>query len=942
MPESGSPVQEGAENAGETGLRRAGPRLFKVVVIGDSGVGKTCLTYRFCNGRFPSKSEATIGVDFREKICLVGDESIKLQLWDTAGQERFRKSMVSHFYRNAHAVVFVYDITRKSSFESLPTWIQECNKHQLTYAMPRILVGNKCDMNDHRAVETARAQKFADLHNMPVCLVTVVFFSSKLELSFSGRSNMIMNEFKNRVNLSDMVEKWSSNDFLTTLFETSAKDNLDDHIESIFMTLVHKLKSSRPMMPEYNMRINLDSLAEQGKASKNKILTIMSDGRSSEEVEKLARILRVEDQKRLRKCEATASNFRVNGNKAYGEKDFLLALDFYAKALCFSVDFEKSAMIYGNRSAVFFEMCDYESALLDISRALKKGCSEELSLKLKIRRWKCFKLLGKSVDDEEMLSVINDSTVSESSRERQLKDFLKNKGLTSESKTKPCHAMDPPKPGCFFGAKRNALLCSGSDLVDLSCIHCVEPRFCDEKCLEEASTFHQFECGWTSFLESVGLGHLAIRILTTAGLENVVTYSVNANLHAMSNTGLLPLDSSEYSSVWRLEEHTDKVTEEDANIYEQNANLLIRWLETKTEYFGKLETLQKTYPQLDQVAIIDIVKKALMKHINQLIVNAHAIGHVMEDGQEKRRGIESFSRDEFVALRETKVATGIFPCSGMMNHSCVPNISTSFYKNVIVVRVAESVKKGDDLFNCYGPFAKRSRKVKRKKELAEQYFFECACSACRDPDDGVWAWLDAFACPECGHALSSSDEVKCNSCQSSVDVKSLENDMEKSNVRWEKGMDEFDAGISSAFNHLLSALEIRERVLFKHNRSRSVTYDTLARCYAIRRDFGKSLHFLDLSLVCVAARFGPNSIEYGYELCKYLEVAIGLAAQMSEQKKGSPLNNEIRKNVEISWSKAVKIFKTLHGPWSEMLQSLEKIREEKLLPLSFDIDESCC
>lgn len=185
-------------------------RIFKIIVIGDSDVGKTCLTFRFSGGKFPAKTEATIGVDFRERAIDVDGEEIKLQLWDTAGQERFRKSMVQHYYRNVHAVVFVYDVTKVSSFESLPHWVEECNSHNLTMAIPRLLVGNKCDCRDRVAVSTNMAQRFADLHNMP-------------------------------------------------LFETSAKDDSEaDHVEAIFMTLAHKLKNCKPLMPPIHARINDD------------------------------------------------------------------------------------------------------------------------------------------------------------------------------------------------------------------------------------------------------------------------------------------------------------------------------------------------------------------------------------------------------------------------------------------------------------------------------------------------------------------------------------------------------------------------------------------------------------------------------------------------------------------------------------------------------------
>ncbi|XP_036372334.1 RAB33B, member RAS oncogene family a [Megalops cyprinoides] len=175
-------------------------RIFKIIVIGDSGVGKTCLTYRFCAGKFPDKTEATIGVDFREKVIDIDGEKIKVQLWDTAGQERFRKSMVQHYYRNVHAVVFVYDVTNGASFRGLPAWIEECRQHSLGQEVPRILVGNKCDLRHAVQVGTDVAQKFADSHSMP-------------------------------------------------LFETSAKNpNDNDHVEAIFMTVAHKLKSQKPLV----------------------------------------------------------------------------------------------------------------------------------------------------------------------------------------------------------------------------------------------------------------------------------------------------------------------------------------------------------------------------------------------------------------------------------------------------------------------------------------------------------------------------------------------------------------------------------------------------------------------------------------------------------------------------------------------------------------------
>ncbi|XP_041838921.1 ras-related protein Rab-33B-like [Melanotaenia boesemani] len=145
-------------------------RTFKVLVIGDSGVGKTCLTHRLCAGEFPIRVEATIGVDFRERVLDVDGDRIKLQLWDTAGQERFRKSMVQHYYRNVHAVLFVYDVTCPASFNGLTAWIEECRQNSVGHEIPRFLIGNKSDLRNpsrtERQVSQEQAMSFAKSHGM--------------------------------------------------------------------------------------------------------------------------------------------------------------------------------------------------------------------------------------------------------------------------------------------------------------------------------------------------------------------------------------------------------------------------------------------------------------------------------------------------------------------------------------------------------------------------------------------------------------------------------------------------------------------------------------------------------------------------------------------------------------------------------------------------------
>lgn len=142
--------------------------LFKVVLIGNSGVGKTCLVRRFTQGVFPKGQGATIGVDFMIKTLEIENsagqrEAVKLQIWDTAGQERFR-SITQSYYRSAHALILVYDISCQPTFDALGDWIREIQE----YANPKvlkILVGNKTDRDD-REIPVRVGEEFAKAHDM--------------------------------------------------------------------------------------------------------------------------------------------------------------------------------------------------------------------------------------------------------------------------------------------------------------------------------------------------------------------------------------------------------------------------------------------------------------------------------------------------------------------------------------------------------------------------------------------------------------------------------------------------------------------------------------------------------------------------------------------------------------------------------------------------------
>lgn len=139
--------------------------LFKLVLIGDSGVGKSCLLLRFADDNFTSSYISTIGVDFRFRTVYVDGKTVKLQIWDTAGQERFR-TITSAYYRGADGIILVYDVTNKESFDHVEEWLSEVDRHASENTL-KLLVGNKADLTEQKEVPEDTARQFADTLGIP-------------------------------------------------------------------------------------------------------------------------------------------------------------------------------------------------------------------------------------------------------------------------------------------------------------------------------------------------------------------------------------------------------------------------------------------------------------------------------------------------------------------------------------------------------------------------------------------------------------------------------------------------------------------------------------------------------------------------------------------------------------------------------------------------------
>jgi len=140
-------------------------RLIKLLLIGDSGVGKSCLLLRFSEDSFAPSFITTIGIDYKIRTIELDGKKIKLQIWDTAGQERFR-TITTAYYRSAMGVLLVYDVTDDKSFANIKNWIRNIEQHA-SENINKVLVGNKCDLVDKRIIDTARGKALADEFKIP-------------------------------------------------------------------------------------------------------------------------------------------------------------------------------------------------------------------------------------------------------------------------------------------------------------------------------------------------------------------------------------------------------------------------------------------------------------------------------------------------------------------------------------------------------------------------------------------------------------------------------------------------------------------------------------------------------------------------------------------------------------------------------------------------------
>lgn len=170
--------------------------LFKYIIIGDTGVGKSCLLLQFTDKRFQPVHDLTIGVEFGARMITIDGKQIKLQIWDTAGQESFR-SITRSYYRGAAGALLVYDITRRDTFNHLTTWLEDARQHSNSN-MVIMLIGNKSDLESRREVKKEEGEAFAREHGL-IFMETSAKTASNVEEAFINTAKEIYEKIQEGV-----------------------------------------------------------------------------------------------------------------------------------------------------------------------------------------------------------------------------------------------------------------------------------------------------------------------------------------------------------------------------------------------------------------------------------------------------------------------------------------------------------------------------------------------------------------------------------------------------------------------------------------------------------------------------------------------------------------------------------------------------------------------
>ncbi|XP_040571561.1 SET and MYND domain-containing protein 4 [Lepeophtheirus salmonis] len=708
-------------------------------------------------------------------------------------------------------------------------------------------------------------------------------------------------------------------------------------------------------------------------------------------------------ENRYTKSGAVASKLRDEGNIKFPQKENVgVCLRLYSESVISAGEYgPELGLAYGNRSATLYQLNHYEAALEDIHLAFKHHYPLNLRYKLHQRQGSCLAQLGRFSEAiqafERGLTSLKDALKLRPEKKDALaKDInalkvevMNSKDTKIESSTatlppsEPSNGNNPDFPSAsskltlqrYNGERRvvahekvdlgetlfiespyaMVLLpgfystlchhCTKAFVAPIPCLKCTQPRFCSEKCRSIAwDVYHQFECTGLDLAHSVGIAHLALRIILNAGfplikslmkdIHKVWKYKGSLNFEEIDfvDNDICNEKKNSYIKVFNLMDHVDDLSPEDLFQYTVTAILLTTYLQKRTKFFKQApSSLESNMENLglnesDDPEMFLFIAGLMLKHICQLVCNGSAIYEVLPETVSDCDMDVSNNNPIVYSTSQQRVATAIYSSVSMLNHSCNPNVINSFHEGKIIVRAIRPISSKSEVFNCYGPHFRRHSLSERREMLQFQYHFHCTCEVCSD--ESKFNFQDRFLALKChfcagpvfdsgkeGGGSPSSAPGICGDCGREQENSDHVREVLVAYNLYKNGIDALDRGlVCDALPLLQSCYQMRVEALYANHREVTEVANQLAKAYCTMGSFEESAQYLQVTLPAILERFGEYSLEYAYELLNYADVMI------CDFQDGSKRISRFLEKIEDTRNcliKAATVFDLHYGKWNK-------------------------
>ncbi|EFN83374.1 SET and MYND domain-containing protein 4 [Harpegnathos saltator] len=473
--------------------------------------------------------------------------------------------------------------------------------------------------------------------------------------------------------------------------------------------------------------------------------------------------------------------------------------------------------------------------------------------------------------------------------------------------TLECDGASDLCENCCRSCGKNLTPCSG----------CIDTVFCDVNCWNEAySSHHRWECvgNQMRLWQQIGVAHLGLKTLLKCTMTT---------------------DNSMFNRVQQLVTGFDNLSANDLIVYGITATMLTLYLTKYTDYFKVCNVREHLVSKFtdntfnfnnDLATESDervYVSSLLLRHVLQLICNGHAITKLNKIASDK---------DKLCVEQQDRIATAIYPSASMMNHSCDPNIITSFVDQYLIVRAMKDIQAGEEVSNCYGPNFRRMSREHRQEILKNQYGFECRCDPCVMPEyENFMERFHAIKCPECGGALEEfhSYSMHCLDCGATpyincqIELKNAVTAFDAAQIYIELEREE------EAVVKLKECLSIRRNLLYKYHQDLTATLDILGKVYAIMGRWLESISHIEHSMAAIEERYGCSSMEVANELNKLTDICIRYLQE--EPNRTTKWYKNVLKKTRRYLDRAEEIVNFTYGPWHEIHQEI--IEKKKALAI---------